>query len=166
MSMLGTSNPKYEDGRTKQAFADSCDINKILKKAQKTGSIAHVQKYPAAVYADFHGYDLLEAYEMANRAKEIFADLPSEIRREFNGDAFSFAAFASDPTNAVRLSELLPAIAEPGRYFPNPVKRAGEGAGEATPPADAPAAGDSPTPATEPPAAAPAAPAADASSST
>ena len=43
--------PKYKDGRTKQAFKDQCDINKMLAKAQRTGSIAHLNKYPEAVYA-------------------------------------------------------------------------------------------------------------------
>ena len=38
--------PEYKDGRTKQSFKDSTDINKILKKAQRTGSIAHLNKYP------------------------------------------------------------------------------------------------------------------------
>jgi hypothetical protein len=44
---------KYNDGRTKQAFADSCDINKLLKKAQRTGSISHLMKYPEATYGEF-----------------------------------------------------------------------------------------------------------------
>lgn len=114
---------EYGDGMTKQSFKDACDINKILKRAQRTGSLAHVQKYDQAVYADFHGYDLLEAHEMINRAHGIFNDLPSEVRNEFGNDAFKFAAFASDPANIGRLAELLPAIAEPGSFFPNPVKR-------------------------------------------
>ena len=45
----------YSDGRTKQAFKDQCDINKILKKASVTGSIAHLQKYPELIYGEFNG---------------------------------------------------------------------------------------------------------------
>jgi hypothetical protein len=74
--------PVFGPGRTKQSFKDSTDINKILKKAQKAGSLAHLQKYDKAVYGEFHGYDLLEAMGKIDRANEIFADLPAEIRSE------------------------------------------------------------------------------------
>ena len=126
--------PVFGPGRTKQSFKDSTDINKILKKAQKAGSLAHLQKYDKAVYGEFHGYDLLEAMGKIDRANEIFNDLPAEIRSEFRHDALAFAKFASDPSNNDRLAELLPAIAEPGQFFPNPVNQGGDGAGAATPP--------------------------------
>lgn len=114
----------YKDGRTKQSFKDSCDINKILKKAQQAGSLAHLLKYPEAVYGEFDGeMDLLTANARIARANEIFNELPSEVRNEFNNDALSFVTYAADPANNSRLAELLPAIAEPGAYFPNPVKR-------------------------------------------
>ncbi len=113
----------YEDGRTKQSFKDSTDINKILKKAQKAGTIAHLNKHPKAVYGEFTGVDLLGAFDQVKRAEAIFADAPSEIREEFGQDALRYAAFCSDPANIDRLPELLPAIAKPGRYFPNPVAR-------------------------------------------
>ena len=75
MSMLGTSNIDYDsfravdadkdvvkkEIRTKQSFKDSCDVNKIIKKAQITGSLAHAQKYDTPVYGDFTGIDLIEA---------------------------------------------------------------------------------------------------------
>lgn len=128
---------KYNDGRTKQAFKDQTDINKMLKKAQVTGSIAHLQKYPEAVYGEFDGeFDLLTAHGQIEKANMIFADLPSEIRAEFGNDALSFVKFAGDPANNDKLREVLPALAEPGSYFPNPVQRGGVGAGAATAPAD------------------------------
>lgn len=111
----------YSDGMTKQSFRDSCDINKIIKKAQVAGSLSHLLKYDKAVYGEFTGVDLLTAYQQVERAQEIFNDLPSEVRAEFDQDAFKFAAFASDPRNIDRLDELLPAIAQPGDYrFPKP----------------------------------------------
>jgi hypothetical protein len=126
----------YSDGRTKQAFKDQCDINKILKKAQKSGTISHLLKYPEPVYGDFDGVDLLEAHRLIDKAQTIFDDLPSEIRREFDGDALKFAGFASDPANRGKLAQLLPKIAEPGAYFPNPAQRGGVGAGAATAPVE------------------------------
>ena len=119
MSMLPIKAKKYDDGRTKQSFKDSTDINKLLAKAQREGSIAHLNKYPSAVYGEFTGVDLLGAFQQVERAKAIFADLPSEVRKEFQGDAFKFAEYASNPDNIDRLDELIPAIAKPGRYFPD-----------------------------------------------
>lgn len=115
--------PEFNDGRTKQAFKNSTDINMILKKAQKTGSLAHAMKYDSAVYGEFENYDLLEAFDKLGRAQTIFNELPSEIRKDFDQDALKFAKFASDPENVDRLKELLPKIAEPGDFFPNPMKR-------------------------------------------
>ena len=124
--------------RTKQAFKDQCDINKILKKSQIRGSISHLLKYPEPVYGEFDGeFGLLEATEKIAKANEIFNDLPSEIRNEFNNDALAFVKFAGDPLNNDKLRDLLPAIAEPGSYFPNPVERGGVGAAAATAPAEA-----------------------------
>ncbi len=123
MGMMAPVVFDYSDGRTKQAFKDSCDINKILKKAQLAGGLSHALKYPEAVYGEFTGIDLLSAFGQIKRANAIFDDLPSEVRREFKGDALAFAGFASNPANIGRLQELLPAIAEPGSYFPNPAKR-------------------------------------------
>jgi hypothetical protein len=131
--MLEKKPKNYDDGRTVQSFKDSADINKILDKAQRKGSLAHVQKYPQHVYGEFDGVDLLGALQRVERARTIFAELPSEVRAEFDQDAFKFVAFAADPANNARLAELLPAIAEPGRYFPNPVSRGATGAAQATP---------------------------------
>jgi hypothetical protein len=137
MSMERTiTGPKdYSDGRTKQAFKDSCDINKILKKAQKQGTLSHLLKYPEAVYGEFDGeMDLLTAHGRIERAQQIFDDLPSEIRSEFKGNALEYVKYVNDPANKGRLAELLPQIAEPGSFFPNPAQRGGQGAGAATAP--------------------------------
>lgn len=141
MSMLKIGKKKYDDGRTKQAFADSTDINKLLKKAMIGGSISHLIKYPELTYGEFDGdFDLLTAHAKIDRANEIFNELPSEVRKEFGNDALAFVTYAANPDNNARLAELLPAIAEPGAYFPNPVQRGGVGAGAATaPPAEVPA---------------------------
>lgn len=126
--MIPIEEKVYDDGMTKQSYADSTDINKILKKAQRDGSIAHLQKYDKMVYAEFSGVDLLGAYAQIGRAQEIFDDLPSEIRSEFDNDALKFAGFASDPENIDRLPEIFPELAKPGRQNPNPVKRQADAA--------------------------------------
>lgn len=114
--------PTFTGGRTKQAFKDQCDVNQILKRAQKAGTLSHLQRYKG-VYGDFSDFDFMEAQIALARGKEIFEELPSEVRRDFQNDPGRFFAFVNDPANAERLAELLPAIAEPGRYFPNPVNQ-------------------------------------------
>lgn len=152
MSMGSSDYRKdYSDGRAKQTFKDSCDINKMLKKAQQTGSIAHLNKYPEKIYGEFDGeFTLLEATQKIAKVGEIFAEMPSEIRREFNNNPLEFVAFANDPANVGRLAELLPKIAEPGAYFPNPVQRGGQGAGAATAPVEAQSASEPVVPADPP----------------
>lgn len=146
----GTNKVKETEIRTKQSFKDETDINKIMKKAQVSGSLSHLLKYPAPVYGEFEGVDLLEAHRLIDRANEIFNDLPSEIKNEFGHDALKFAGFASDPANNEKLAEILPALARPGTQFPNPVKRGAAGAGAATPASGSdPAAGQGDSPSSD-----------------
>lgn len=118
MSMLKAEQPKnYKDGRTKQSFKDSTDINQILKKAQRTGTISHLSKYQP-VYGDFSDFDFQTAHNTLIRGRQIFEELPSEVRREFDQSPAKFFEFVNNPENAADLARVLPAIAEPGSYFP------------------------------------------------
>ncbi len=114
MSQLGTKDPIFNDGRTKQSFRDETDINKILKRAQKSGTISHLNRYEAR-YGDFAGFDFFEAQMKLIQGREIFDALPSEIRNEFNQSQAEFFDYVNDPANVKRVGELLPALAEPGR---------------------------------------------------
>lgn len=138
MSQLETfKSDDYSDGRTKQAFKDSTDINKILTRAAKGDAITHLAKH-GAVYGDFSDIpDLLEAEARLSRGRQIFAELPGEIRREFHQDPARFFAYVNDPANADKLHELLPGLAEPFQQLPNIVNKPGnvaEPAPEPTPP--------------------------------
>lgn len=117
----------YNDGRTKQAFKNSTDINKILQRAQKTGTISHLAKHGKA-YGDFADFDFFEAQTRLAAGRSIFEELPSEVRREFQNDPGRFFAFANDPENVGRLGELLPKIAEKGNYWPTVIRNAGAAA--------------------------------------
>ncbi len=114
MSQLGTKNPTFKDGRTKQSFKDETDINIILKRAQKSGTISHLNKYEAR-YADFSNFDFFETQLMLSKGSEMFADLPVELRKEFNQSPAQFFDYVNDPANKDRLEKLLPALAEPGQ---------------------------------------------------
>ncbi len=117
MSMFGTKQPeKYTDGRTKQSFKDETDINKILKRAEKTGTISHLAKYEGT-YGDFADFDYFENLQKLTRGREIFDELPAEIRNEFKNSPGKFFDYVNDPGNVDRLGKLLPALAEPGRQL-------------------------------------------------
>jgi len=106
--------PIYEDGRTKQSFKDETDINKILHRAQKTGTLSHLDKYEG-VYGDYADYDFLENQLKMTHGREVFDALPSELRREFNNSPAAFFTYVNDPANARDLRKKLPALAQPGR---------------------------------------------------
>ena len=87
---------EYNDGRTKQAYKDQCDINRIIKRVAVKGGLSHVQKYPEAIYGEFDGeFDLLTATARIEKANQIFGDLPAEVRREFNNNALEFVNYAA-----------------------------------------------------------------------
>ena len=138
----------YSDGRTKQAFKDETDINRIMHRAQAAGSLSHVQKY-APVYGNFADLDLLEMQTQIDAAHKVFGDLPSEIRNEFRNSPAAFFQYVNDPDNQEDLLKKLPSLAAPGRQnidvsgktppmTPSGVAR--EPTASETPPADPPPA--------------------------
>ena len=119
MSMIPLGDKDYSDGRTKQSFKDETDINKILRKAQKAGTLSHLQRH-GAVYADFSDVpDLLTAHNRIKQGQEMFSELPSEVKKEFGNDMFAFFEYVNDPANAGNLAEKLPELAQPGRQRPS-----------------------------------------------
>lgn len=114
MGMLPQEKLVYDDGLTKQSFADETDINKLLQRAQKTGTLSHLEKFEGQ-YGDFSDFDFFENQLTLVRGREMFDELPSELRREFQNQPGEFFAYVNNPANAGRLRELLPALAEPGR---------------------------------------------------
>lgn len=121
MSFIEIEEKDYSDGRTKQSFKDQCDITKIINRAQREGGVAHLYKYPQAVYGEFQNLDLLSAFGVVDKANAIYADLPSDVRKKFP-NAMAFAEFASAPENIGRLHELMPELVT-SKEFPNPIRR-------------------------------------------
>lgn len=138
MGMVPREEIVYDDGVTKQSFRDSTNINKILARAARGESISHLARH-GAVYGDFSDIDdLLSAQSRLARGQEIFSELPSEIRKEFNNDVGAFYRFVNDPANTDRLSTILPMLTAPGPQLPT-VRRTGDNPGTepaATPSAD------------------------------
>ncbi len=154
MSMNGPLQQvkKYDDGRTKQCFQAECDINAIMQRAAKGGTISHLQKFEG-MYADFSDYDFLEHTNKLTKGREVFDDLPAEVRREFGQSPAAFFDFVNDPANRETLAEKLPALAKPGTQLidVNPPDADIEAARAAA----SELASENPTPAPAPAAAAP-----------
>ncbi len=123
--------PTYKDGRTKQAFKDETDIVKMLSRAQKAGTLSHLEKFEG-MYGDFADFDFFHSQIMLSKGAEVFKALPSELRNEFNQSPEQFFEYVNDPANADELAKRLPALAEPGRQN---IDLSGK-----TPPGDPPAA--------------------------
>ena len=91
--------------RTKQSERDACNINLIMAKYVKTGLIAHVNRfggdYSFATSVSFH-----DAMNIVTKADSMFADLPAEVRRRFNGEPGEFLDFVQNPENLEEMREL------------------------------------------------------------
>ncbi len=121
-------------GRTKQSYKDSCDINKLLEKGAKAGSLSHLERHGAR-YGDFADIDWENVPLQLAEGRQVFNELPAEIKKEFDQNPGKFYDFVTDPENSDRVAKLLPQIAERGKFFPNVNKietRTPETAPEAT----------------------------------
>lgn len=107
---------KYDDGRTIQSHKDETDINKIMARFQQGEAISHLVKHEG-VYGDFSEYDFLKETQMLARGREIFDELPGEIRREFHQSPDEFFRYVNDPANLGDLRKKLPGLAKPGRQL-------------------------------------------------
>jgi len=132
-----TQIPKnYSDGRTKQSFKDQTDVNKIIARHARSGTLSHLEQW-GGQYGDLSGFDFQTAQNQIAKANSMFEKLPAEVRREFSNSPEEFFEFVNDPENRDDLAQKLPELAKPGTQMPN-VRPTG-----ATPPED-------PTPAPEP----------------
>lgn len=81
-----------------QQFKDDCDINSIMKRFQKTGAIDHVSRhqpqYGVATPTDYHA-----ALNIVTMAQSMFEELPSSLRRRFNGNPQELLEFVQNPAN-------------------------------------------------------------------
>ncbi len=106
-------------GRTKQADADSVDINLIMKRYIKTGMIDHLSRY-GAEYGFASSITFHEAMNVVTKADQMFADLPAQARRRFGGDPAEFLEFVQNPENQAEMVKLGLAKAE-SETSPEPV---------------------------------------------
>lgn len=98
-----------ELSRTHQEFLEDSDINVIVRKyADCAGFVdPSVPRKRKPVYGDFADLgDLQDHMNNVIKVQEIFADLPAEVRIQFENDPIQFAQFASDQRNITKLMDL------------------------------------------------------------
>lgn len=91
---------KYIPGKskTKQAMAAETNINFIIDRYQKTGSLEHLKKYEGE-YGIFEAIDFHTAMNSVAKATEMFDELPSNIRTKFENDPGKFLDYATNTEN-------------------------------------------------------------------
>lgn len=108
-----------EPSRTRQEFADECDINVLMKKFEATGVVSHVnERQPMYLDLSDGVPDLREALDVVRAATESFMSLPARARAEFDNDPVKFVAFAQDPKNNAKMVEWgLAVVPEPEKVL-------------------------------------------------
>lgn len=113
MSMLGTQQPQeYTDGRTKQSFKDETDVNNIIRKHTRMGTLSHLEQW-GGQYGDLAGFDFQTAQNQIAHANSMFEQLPAAARNKFANNPEKFFEFVNDPENKDDLAKKLPELAAP-----------------------------------------------------
>lgn len=94
-----------EPGRAKQSMRDECDINTIVSRFVKYGTVTHLARgvptFGVAPSISFH-----EAMEVVRKADEMFMELPAKLRRRFHESPAEYLEFCQDPKNLPELRKL------------------------------------------------------------
>lgn len=91
--------------RARQSCKESCDVNYILDKYQRTGILPIMKNQK--LYEDFaDAPDYKAAMDLIVKAGEQFEGLDSTLRERFGNDPQKFLAFCNDPKNSDEMCDL------------------------------------------------------------
>lgn len=134
-----------EKALTQQQFKDECDMNRIVKNAQR-GVPPRFMTQGTPHYGDFSNVpDLTGMYEVIARAQEAFMSLPSGLRAELGNDPANINKLSADQIARYRLGKTVPAPQGDAQATPPASKepkapaarsKAGQAAPAGTEPAD------------------------------
>jgi len=85
-------------GRTKQSHKNETDINQIMARFAKTGTIEFVNTQKPQ-FGDASGIEFQTAMQTVAKANEMFDALPSKIRERFNNNAQELLIFLETEEN-------------------------------------------------------------------
>lgn len=84
---------------TQQHMKQECDVNSILERYRKTGSITHIRHTPG-MYGDFTTFqDFKTNLDTVRDAFTAFEALPAHIRKRFGNDPTNLIEFISNDKN-------------------------------------------------------------------
>lgn len=83
---------------TRQSEADSCDINKIMERFDRTGQLPISMKQPQFGDARIVGFQ--EAKQIVIQAQEAFNELPAKARAHFGHDPQNMLNALADNSEA------------------------------------------------------------------
>lgn len=91
---------------TKQSLSEEMDINNIMARYTKTGTLPDLIKENPS-YGDFSApLDYQESMQIVLKAQEQFDALDARVRDRFHNDASEFLTYVEDPQNAQGLIDL------------------------------------------------------------
>lgn len=94
-----------EPSRTKQSFKAECDINTIISRFLKTGTLDFAAKNEPR-YGDCTGIEYQSAMQTVAAAKTLFQELPAALRARFENEPAHFLDFVHDEKNRDEAREL------------------------------------------------------------
>lgn len=84
--------------RTKQSFAEECDVNNIMARYATFGVIDHVNTaVPMSGDFTMAPADYQQAMDIIMNAEENFAALPSDVRKRFDNNPMNLLEFIQEP---------------------------------------------------------------------
>jgi len=110
----------------KQSMKDECDINTIMARYVKTGTIEHFNRHSGS-YGHVDAFSYHEALTIVKKAEDMFAELPAQVRKRFANDPEGFLAFVQDEKN-------LPEMRKLGLAMPEKASQVAPASGEQVPP--------------------------------
>lgn len=87
-----TATGDFEPTKTQQNQAEEADINTIVNRFLKTGTLPQIDMPP--LQGDFEeAFDLQTSLELVHKANQSFMALPANVRSEFGNDPAKFVAY-------------------------------------------------------------------------
>lgn len=103
---IGIRTINNEPDLAQQQYAKQCDVNEIMRKYEKDGTITHIAKNPGRYQQLGEPTDLLDAQMRVIRAEEAFMSLPASLRAKCDHQPANFLRMLEDGSNDEELIKL------------------------------------------------------------
>jgi len=113
-----TKEMVFDPGQTRQADKESCDINVILSRFERSGVLPELIKKDAR-YGDFSDVpSYQESLDLVAMARAQFDALDAKVRDRFANDPTRMLEFVNDPANREEMIRLGMAVPKPDKVSP------------------------------------------------